>query len=90
MHGVFRQLSDLATRLVFTQVISRTKVAREALEALEGMTEDQGAVLLETRIHSRVAWKMSSTQGLAVTEWEPKGAAAGELMALWAELGFEG
>ncbi len=52
------------TRVVFNQVISRTKVAREALEALEGMTEDQGAVLLETRIHSRVAWKMSSTQGL--------------------------
>ncbi|MEM7351497.1 MAG: ParA family partition ATPase [Acidobacteriota bacterium] len=77
---------DLAVRVVLNQVITRTKVAREALEALEELTDDQGATLLETRIHSRVAWKMASGKGLSVTELEPSSRAADELRALWAEL----
>ena len=77
---------DLTTRVVLNQVIPRTRVAREALEALEEMVDEHGVALLETRIHSRVAWKMASSQGLSVTEYEPRGAAAAELRALWAEL----
>ena len=77
---------ELMTRVVINQMVPRTKVAQEALEALEEMADEQGAVLLKTRIHSRVAWKMASGKGLSVTEYEPRGAAAAELRALWAEL----
>ena len=47
---------------------------------------EQDMVLLDTRIHARVAWRMASSEGLAVTACQPKGAAAAELRALWAEL----
>ena len=77
---------DLAVRVVLNQVVPRTRVAQEALAALEELTEDQGAVLLTTRIHSRVAWKMASGKGLAVTEFQPGGPAAAELRELWTEL----
>ena len=77
---------ELKTRVVLNQVVSRTKVVREALEALGEMIADQDAKVLETRIHSRVAWKMASSEGLAVTEYQPKGPAAAELRALWQEL----
>lgn len=81
---------DLSARVVLNQVVPRTRVAREALEALEEMVAEQGAGLLDTRVHSRVAWKMASSHGLAVTEYEPKGAAASELRTLWAELDLLG
>ena len=77
---------ELTTRVVLNQVVSRTKVARDALEALEEMTAEQDAQLLETRIHFRVAWKMASSEGLSVTEYQPRGLAAAELRALWQEL----
>lgn len=77
---------ELEVRVVLNQVIPRTRIAREALEALAELTEEQNAQLLETRVHSRVAWKMASSEGLSVTEWEPRGAAADELRALWGEL----
>ena len=77
---------DFVTRVVLNQVVPRTRVAREALEALEEITAEQDAVLLDTRIHARVAWRMASSEGLAVTEYEPKGAAARELRELWKEL----
>lgn len=77
---------DLGVRVVLNQVIPRTRIAREALEALGELTEEQNAQILETRVHSRVAWKMSSSDGLSVCEWEPRGAAADELRALWREL----
>ncbi|MCP3963349.1 MAG: AAA family ATPase [bacterium] len=77
---------DFTTRVVLNQVVPRTKVAVEAMEALEEITEEQGAKLLDTRIHSRVAWKMASGEGLSVTEYRPRSPAAAELRALWAEL----
>jgi len=73
--------------VVVNQVIPRTVIARDALDALDELVGEQDARLLETRICSRVAWKMSAREGLAVTEWEPKGAAAAELRALSRELG---
>lgn len=79
---------DLTTWVVLNQVVPRTRVAKEAIEVLEETTAERGAKLLDTRIHSRVAWRMASSQGLAVTEYEPRGAAAAELRALWAELGI--
>lgn len=77
---------DFTTRVVLNQVVPRTRVAAEAMAALEEMAEEQGAKLLETRIHSRVAWKMASGEGLSVTEYQPRSPAAAELRALWAEL----
>ena len=81
---------DLTARVVLNQVVPRTRVAKEALDALEEMVAEQGAALLDTRVHSRVAWKMACGHGLAVTEYEPKGAAASELRALWTELDLVG
>ncbi|MEM7587211.1 MAG: ParA family partition ATPase [Acidobacteriota bacterium] len=80
---------DLETRVVLNQVIPRTRVAQEALEALAELTDELGAVLVNTRIHARVAWKMAIGEGLSVTEYEPSGAAAAELRALWRELGYQ-
>jgi len=80
---------DFEVRVVLNQVVPRTVIAREALDALRELTESQGIELLETRIHSRVAWRMSSSEGLAVTEWKggkSDNPAAGELCALWDEL----
>lgn len=77
---------DLEIRVVMNLVIPRTRIAREALDALSELTEGLNTRLLATRLHSRVAWKMSSGEGLSVAEWEPNGAAADELRALWHEL----
>lgn len=91
---VFTVIDELATtrdfqvRVLLNLVIPRTRIAREALEALDEILEGQPATLLDSRIHSRVAWKMSSSEGLAVTEWEPGGLAAKELRALATELGI--
>ncbi len=76
------------TRLVLNQVVSRTKIAREALDALTDMAAEQGALLLDSCLHFRVAWKMASSEGLSVTEYEPRGAAAEELRSLCRELGL--
>jgi len=80
---------DLEVRIVLNQVVPRTVIARDALDALRELTEGQGIELMETRIHSRVAWRMSASEGLAVTEWKggkSKNPAADELRALWNEL----
>ncbi len=77
---------DLRALVVLNLVIPRTRIAREALEAFDEILDGQDVTLLETRIHSRVAWKMASSYGLAVTEFESRGRAAEELRALVAEL----
>lgn len=82
----FVHTHDIATRVVLNQVIAGTRVASEALTALAEMTADQEVTVLATRLHARVAWKVACSQGLAVTEYEPRGAAAEELRALWREL----
>lgn len=77
---------QVRTWVLLNLIIPRTKIAREASEALDEILDQQNATLLTTRIHSRVAWKMASSQGLGVSEWEPGGPAAQELRALVAEL----
>ncbi len=79
---------ELKVWVVLNQVVSRTRVAQEAIEALEELTAEQGATLLGTHIRARVAWRMASAEGLSVTEYQPRGPAAEELRALWAELGL--
>ncbi len=78
----------LRTRVLLNMVIPRTVIAREALDALDDLLDDQPAQLLDSRLHARVAWKMASAKGLSVREFEPRGAAAKELAALCRELGF--
>ncbi len=81
---------ELTTWVLLNQMVPRTRVARDAIEALEELAAEQGATMLDTRIHARVAWRMASSEGLAVTEYQPRGAAARELRALWAELELGG
>lgn len=78
----------LPTRVVLNMVIPRTVIAREALDALDDLLDDQPATLLDSRLTARVAWKMASAKGLSVREYEPRGAAARELAALCEELGL--
>ena len=84
---------DFDVRVLLNQVIPRTRIAQEAIEALEELTgddlgESSRVRLLEARLHSRVAWKMAAGAGLSVAEKEPSSAAAKELDALVRELGL--
>ncbi len=80
---------DLRTYVVLNQV-TRTVVAREALEHLIGYLREHNAALLDTQIYNRTAWARSSGEGLSVCEWEPRGSAALELRLLSIELGVVG
>lgn len=77
---------DLRTFVVLNQV-TRTIVAREALEHLVKYLGEHNATLLETKIYNRTAWARSPGEGLSVAEWEPRGSAALELRLLSTELG---
>nr|XP_061799107.1 protein ParA-like [Nerophis lumbriciformis] len=79
---------NLQTRVLLNMVIPRTVIAREALDAIDDLLADQPAILLDSRLHARVAWKMAAVKGLSVREHEPRGAAAKELAALCGELGL--
>ena len=91
--GVIDELSAgrsrIETSLLLNQV-TRTVVAREALEMLSEDIQDHSVSLLETQITHRTAWPRAAGEGLAVTEWEGSGAAATDLRALAAELGVVG
>jgi len=89
---VFRLLEELSmarpnlfSAVLFNQIIPRTVVAREAIKAVG----EYQMPVLETRLHARVAWKQAAGEGLSVTEWQPKGAAAAELRKLSHELGIK-
>lgn len=72
--------------MVLSQVPPRTRLAAEAAEHLASIADRDGVRLLPSRIGSRAAWAESGGAGLAVTELEPHGAAAQELLALWTAL----
>lgn len=76
---------DLEARVLINMAVPRTKISREALEALERLQFP----LLESSLCFRVAWKYSAAEGLGVTEWEPAGSAARELGKLVRELGLK-
>lgn len=91
---VFNILDELAVSAefealaVFTRAVAGTRVAREASDHVREQLAERSVRLLETVIHSRVAWPEAFGEGLAVTEHEPRGAAARELRELAAELGI--
>lgn len=55
-----------------------------ASQAEQGITEKYGMPVLETRITQRMAFVHSVTEGKTVLEYEPDGAAATEIKALFA------
>lgn len=76
---------SVQTSLLLNQV-SRTVVAREALSLLAEDIRDHPVTLLQTQIAHRTAWPRAAGEGLAVTEWDPAGAAADDLRSVAAEL----
>ena len=79
-----RSFKDLDARFVINMVIPRTIMARETSEAMAQYTDD--APLLNTRLTALEAHKKCIMQGKSVLEFEPKGKAAQEIRALYAEI----
>lgn len=73
---------DLKAYFVANRVISNTNIAREAYQALI----DIGVPLFKSKIHSRVAFAYSISEGKGVTEYEPHGKAAKELKEFYKEV----
>ena len=85
--AVFKELKPFAAmhgRMVLNMMIANTKVSIEAKEALETYQTD--LPLLASIIHNRVAFKSSISDGRGVSEVEPKGKAAQEIVALYQEI----
>ena len=76
--------NNMAGYMVLNMVRPNTRVSAEAEEALSEYQED--LPLLPERLHNRVAFKTSITNGLGVTESDPKGKAAAEIRALYARI----
>lgn len=84
---VYREIqpfNNMAGRMVLNMVRPNTKVSAEAEEALDEYRAD--LPLLKERLHNRVAFKVSISDGLGVTEYEPRGKAAQEVTVLYSEL----
>lgn len=77
---------DIPAYAVFNQTIQNTTVSKEAKETLEEITAENDIKLLETVLYSRVDYKKSISQGLGVSEYQPKGKAAEEMNTLYCEI----
>ena len=85
--AVYREIqpfNNMAGGMVLNMVRPNTKVSAEAEEALAEYQVD--LPLLGERLHNRVAFKMSISDGLGVTEYESQGKAAQEVTALYTKL----
>ena len=84
---VYREIqpfNNMVGRMVLNMVRPNTKVSAEAEEALDEYRAD--LPLLKERLHNRVAFKVSISDGQGVTEYEPRGKAAQEVIALYSKL----
>jgi len=80
-----KPFKDINACFVINQVIPHTTVVKEALQALK----DFKLPILNTRLHARVAFKQSISEGRGVTEYEPTGKnekASKELRSLFQEV----
>jgi chromosome partitioning protein len=80
-----KSFKEVNACFVINQVIPNTTVAKEAFQALE----DFKIPILNTKIHARVAFKQSISEGKGVTEYEAagkNGKASKELTALFQEV----
>lgn len=78
-----RSYADITGCLLFNSIMQRSKVAQRALAAVSKIEDVQR---LKSVLHSRTAYKNAAASGLGVVEIEPRGKAAAEIRALWAEL----
>lgn len=78
-----RAYADIAGCLLFNGIMPRSNAAKQAMAAASKIEDVQ---LLESMLHSRIAYKTAAAAGLGVVESEPRGKAAAEIRALWKEL----
>lgn len=78
--------NEMQGRIVLNMVRPNTKVCREAQEALDLYLDK--LPLVSQRLHNRVAYKTSISNGLGVSEFEPSGKAAVDICGLYNELLF--
>jgi chromosome partitioning protein len=71
-------------RIVLNMVRSNTIASSEAQEALAAYQNDMP--LLSERLHNRVAYKASISNGQGVAEYEPSGKAAEDIRSLYNEI----
>lgn len=90
---IFREISVVtgcSAKILINQVIEGTKMKKIAEEALQMF---KGIEILHNKLGQREAFKRAVTDGKGVIEFEPKGKAAVEVSAVYAEiidlLGFE-
>lgn len=76
--------NDMIGRIVLNMVRSNTIASSEAQEALTAYQNDMP--LLSERLHNRVAYKASISNGQGVTEYEPSGKAAEDIRSLYNEI----
>lgn len=80
-----KPFKEITAYFVINQVIPNTNVAKEAMEALKAFE----IPVLDTKIHARVAFKQSISEGKGVTEYEApgkNGKASKELVSLFKEV----
>jgi chromosome partitioning protein len=79
-----RTYRDIPAYFMMNQVIPKTVVAREAIQAVEEFKND--VELMKSLLCSRVAYKNSVSYGQGVTEYEPDGKAAQEIRDFYKEV----
>ncbi len=83
----FREIqpfNNMAGRIVLNQIQPKTVVSGEAQDSL--VEHEDILPLLPQRLHHRVAYKTSISNGQGVSEYEPAGKAAEEMKALYLAL----
>jgi chromosome partitioning protein len=78
--------NEMQGRMVLNMVRPNTKVCQEAQDALDLYLEK--LPLLSQRLHNRVAYKTSISNGQGVAEYEPSGKAAEDINLLYKEILF--
>lgn len=76
-----RGFKDIEAKLIVNQVIQNTRIAKEAIEAINVFNIS----LLKTYLHARVAFKQSIAEGKGVSEYE-SGKGAYEIKSLHEEV----
>lgn len=77
-----KTIKEIKACFVANRVIPNTNIAKEAYEALINI----GIPLLKSKIHNRVAFAYSISEGKGVTEFEPHGKAAKEMKEFYKEV----
>jgi len=79
---------EIGASAVFTRVVQGTRVANDSSGYVQEALDGKDVRLLDTILHSRVAWAESFGEGESVVELQPNGPAARELRELAHEIGI--